>query len=287
MKFRQAKKIWLLVRDSAIAWDSDNVLRLGAALSYYTVLSLSPLLIIIIVLSSFGFGKEAASGHLVAQIRGIAGIEGAKFVQSMIESAYNSGASIPAAIFSVFTLFLGASGVFVELRDSLNTIWRVKRQSTGTILAFLHGRFLSIIMIIGLGFLLLVSLLFSAIVRVFSNYLSTTIVSIEGLFPVLDVAFSLVGIMLLIALIFKYLPDAVVTWSDVWIGAAVTSLLFSVGKVVIGLYLGSTVIGTAFGAASSLVMLMIWAFYSIQIILFGAEFTRLYADRFGTTIVSR
>ena len=286
MKFRPLKKIWLLVKDSAIAWDEDNVLRLGAALAYYTVLSLSPLLIIIIVLSSYGFGKEAASGHLVAQIRGVVGVEGAKFVQSMIENAYNSGASIPAAIFSVLTLFLGASGVFVELRDSLNTIWRVKQQSSGTIVAFLHGRLLSIIMIIGLGLLLLLSLFFSAIVTLFSNYLSKTMSWIEGVFPVLDFAFSFIGITVLIALIFKYLPDAIAKWSDVWIGAAVTSLLFSVGKIVIGLYLGSTVIGTAFGAASSLVMLMIWAFYSIQIVLFGAEFTRLYAERFGTRIVS-
>lgn len=284
MKILHVKEIWRLLKDSAIAWDNDNVGRLGAALAYFTVFSLSPLLIIVIVLSSFGFGQEAAQGHLVSQIRGLIGVDGAKFVQSMIENAYESGASIPAAIFGIVTLLLGATGVFVQLRDSLNTIWRVEQKPLG-ILGFLRARVLSFTMIIGIGFLLLVSLIFSAVLAAISAYLSSSFALLGSLVSLLDFLISFVGITVMFALMFKFLPDAVVQWADVWIGAAVTSLLFSLGKLAIGFYLGNSVIGSTFGAASSLVIVMLWAFYSAQIILFGAEFTRLYAARFGSKIL--
>jgi membrane protein len=287
MKNGWMKILWLLFKDSAVAWDKDNALRMGAAIANYTVLSLSPLLIIIIVLSSVGFGKEAASGHLVSQIRGVVGKEGAVFVQTMIKSAYSSGSSIPAAVFGIITLLFAASGAVVELRDSLNAIFRVKHRSEGTITSFVHGRLLSIATVIGIGFLVLLSLVFSAVVTMFSAHLKKTGPFAGELFFVMDHLVFFAGMMLLVALMFKFLPDAKVKWSDVWIGSAVTSLLFLIGKAVISMYLGSTFIGTTFGAASSLVIIMVWAFYSTQIILFGAEFTRLYADRFGTRIVSR
>jgi membrane protein len=285
MKTHRLKNIWLLLKDSGIAWDDDNVGQQGAALSFFTIFSLSPLLILVVVLSSFGFGREAASGHLVSQIRGLIGIEGAKFVQSLITNAYKSDSNLPAAIFSVVMLLVGASAVFISLRDSLNTIWRIQQKPMGIIRAFLRGRFLSFAMILGIGFLLLVSLVLSAALAAMSDYVSKLLPILAGLVSLLDFIISFVGITAIFAFMFKFLPAAILKWKDVWVGAAVTSLLFSIGKLLIGLYLGNGAIGSTFGAASSLVIIMLWAYYSSQIVLFGAEFTRLYAMRFGSNIL--
>jgi membrane protein len=285
MKTHRLKNIWLLLKDSAIAWDNDNIGQQGAALSFFTVFSLSPLLILVIVLSSFGFGREAASGHLVSQIRGLIGIEGAQFVQSMITNAYKSDSSVLVTIFSVIMLLLGASAVFIQLRDSLNTILRVQQKPIGTIRAFVRGRLLSFTMILGIGFLLLVSLILSAVLAAMSGYLSKHFAILTDLVSLLDFIISFVGITVMFALMFKFVPAATLKWRDIWVGAAVTSLLFSIGKFVIGLYLGNGAIGSIFGAASSLVIVMLWTFYSSQIVLFGAEFTRLYAMRFGSNIL--
>jgi membrane protein len=285
MKTLRLKSVWLLLKDSAIAWDNDNIGQQGAALAFFTVLSLSPLLILVVVLSSFGFGQAAASGHLVSQIRGLIGIEGAQFVQSLITNAYKSGSNLPVAIFSVVMLLVGASAVFISLRDSLNTIWRIQQKPIGIIRAFLQGRFLSFAMILGIGFLLLVSLVLSAALAAMSDYLSKLLPILAGLVSLLDFIISFVGITAIFAFMFKFLPAAIMKWKDVWVGAGVTSLLFSIGKLAIGLYLGNGAIGSTFGAASSLVIIMLWAYYSSQIILYGAEFTRLYAMRFGTKIL--
>jgi membrane protein len=285
MKTLRLKSVWLLLKDSAIAWDNDNIGQQGAALAFFTVLSLSPLLIIVVVLSSFGFGREAASGHLVSQIRGLIGIEGARFVQSLITNAYKSDSNLPAAIFSIAMLLVGASAVFISLRDSLNTIWRIQQKPIGIIRAFLRGRYLSFAMMLGIGFLLLVSLILSAALAAMSDYLSKILPILSGLVSLLDFIISFVGITAIFAFMFKFLPAATLRWKDVVVGAAVTSLLFSIGKLAIGLYLGNGAIGSTFGAATSLVIIMLWAYYSSQIVLFGAEFTRLYAMRFGTKIL--
>jgi membrane protein len=285
MKIRYIKNIWLLLKDSAVAWVDDNIGEQGAALSFFTIFSLSPLLILVILLSSLSFGQEAASGHLVSQIRGLIGIEGANFVQSLITNAYKSGSNVFAAVFSVVMLLLGASAVFIQLRDSLNMIWRVQQKPMGTILAFLRVRFLSFTMILGISFLLLVSLVVSAVLAAMSDYLSNSLGILKSMVSLLDFAVSFIGITVMFALIFKFLPAATIKWKDVWVGAAVTSFLFSIGKIVIGLYLGNGAIGSTFGAASSLVIFMLWAYYSSQIILFGAEFTRVYAMRFGSDIL--
>ena len=285
MKTLRLKSVWLLLKDSAIAWDNDNIGQQGAALAFFTVLSLSPLLIIVVVLSSFGFGREAASGHLVSQIRGLIGIEGARFVQSLITNAYKSDSNLPAAIFSIAMLLVGASAVFISLRDSLNTIWRIQQKPIGIVRAFLRGRYLSFAMILGIGFLLLVSLILSAALAAMSDYLGKILPILTGLVSLLDFLISFIGITAIFAFMFKFLPAATLRWKDVWVGAAVTSLLFSIGKLAIGLYLGNGAIGSTFGAATSLVIIMLWAYYSSQIVLYGAEFTRLYAMRFGTKIL--
>lgn len=285
MKRLSIKGIWLLLRDSAIAWDSDSVGTQGAALAFFSVFSLSPLLILVIVLSSLGFGAEAASGHLVSQIRELIGVEGATFVQSLITNAYKSDSNFLVTLFSVIMILLGASAVFVQLRDSLNTIWRVQQRPAGTIRSFLRGRLLSFAMITGIGFLLLVSLVLSAVLAAASDYLTNLFAILEGLVSVLDFLLSFVGVTIMFACMFKFVPAAVVKWRDVWVGAAVTSVLFSIGKLLIGLYLGNGAIGSTFGAARSLVVIMLWAYYSSQIVLLGAEFTRLFAARYGSTIV--
>jgi membrane protein len=285
MKTLHLKNIWLLLKDSAIAWDDDDIGQQGAALSFFTVFSLSPLLILVVVLSSFGYGREAASGHLVYQIRGLIGIEGAQLVQSLISNAYQSQSNALAAFFSAIMLLLGASGVFIQLRNSLNTIWRVELKPIGTIQSFLGVRLLSFAMILGIGFLLLVSLILSAVLTAMSIYLSSFLTLFTGMMRLLDLIISFIGITVLFALIFKFIPAVTLKWKDAWIGAAVTSLLFSIGKLVIGMYLGNGALGSTFGAASSLVIFMMWVFYSSQIVLYGAEFTRLYAMRFGSNIL--
>jgi membrane protein len=182
-------------------------------------------------------------------------------------------------------ILLGASAVFVQLRDSLNTIWRVQHKASGVVRAFLRGRILSFAMIVGIGFLLLVSLVVSAALAGMSNYVSTLFPIFSGMVSVLDFAVSFVGITVMFACMFKFVPAATIKWKEVWVGGAVTSLLFSIGKLLIGLYLGNGAIGSTFGAAKSLVVIMLWAYYSSQIVLFGAEFTRLYSERFGTRIL--
>jgi membrane protein len=181
-------------------------------------------------------------------------------------------------------LLLGASAVFIQLRDSLNAIWRIQLKPVGPIRAFLRARILSFAMILGIGFLLLISLIFSAVLAAMSDYLSSFLFILAGLMKLLDLTISFAGITVMIAVIFKFVPAAILQWRDVWVGAAVTSFLFSIGKLLIGLYLGNGAIGSTFGAASSLVIMMLWVYYSSQIVLYGAEFTRLYAVRFGAGI---
>jgi membrane protein len=285
MTMRWLKNLWLLLRDSAIAWDDDDIMGQGAALAYYTVFALSPLLILMIVLSSVGFGQQAASGHLVNQIRGLIGAEGAEFVQSLITNAYRSDSNVLAALISMIMVLLGASAVFVQLRNSLNAIWRVAHKPIGTIRRFLQARLFAFAVILGIGFLLLVSLVVSAGLAAVSDYLGRNILPLSDLVSIIDFLVSFIGVTIMFGLMFKFIPDAIVEWRDVWVGASVTSVLFAIGKLVIGLYLGNGAIGSTFGAASSLVIIMLWAFYSVQIVLYGAEFTRLYATRFGSGIL--
>ncbi|MBP6671638.1 MAG: YihY/virulence factor BrkB family protein [Bacteroidetes bacterium] len=279
------KNIWHLLKDAAIAWDDDNIGEHGAALSFFTMLSLSPLLIIVVVLSSVGFGREAANGHLVSQIRGLIGTDGATFVQGLISNAYRADANLSAAAFGIIMLLLGATGVFIQLRDSLNMIWRVRQKPRGAIRGFVRVRLLSFAMILGIGFLLLVSLTISAVMSAASVYISGHFSILAGLVTLTEVLISFAGITVVFVLLFKFLPAVILRWRDAWVGAAFTSILFSIGKYLIGLYLGNGMMGTTFGAASSLVIIMMWTYYSSQIILYGAEFTRFYALRYGTEIV--
>ncbi|MDB5033275.1 MAG: ribonuclease [Chlorobi bacterium] len=278
------KNLWEMIKSTAVEWDKDKCPRLGAALSYYTLFSLAPVLVIAIAIAGMLFGDEAARGQIVEQLRGLVGVEGAKAVQTMLENARHPSDSIIATIIGFVTLLVGATGAFVELQDSLNTIWDVMAKPGRGIMGLLKDRLLSFGIVIGVGFLLLVSLVLSAALTALGTYLGNSFAGSALIWQGVNQVISFGVITLLFAMIYKILPDVELDWKDVWIGACVTSVLFTIGKFLIGLYLGNSSIASTYGAAGSVVVLLVWVYYTSQILLFGAEFTQVYAERFGTRI---
>lgn len=271
MNFRLMGKIFL---DAATSWVNDNAPRLSAALAFYTILSVAPLLVIMTAIAGAVFGEHAASGQLVDQLRGILGESGAEVVKSVIEKSDRPTAGTFASVIGIVTLLFGASGVFGELQGALNTVWHVKPKPGRGIVDTIRDRFLSFGMVLAVGFLLLVTLLITAGLAAFSGYLEGLV---PGLATMMQIANSLLSLLLvtaLFAMIFKFLPDVYISWRDVWLGAIITALLFTVGKVFIGFYLGKAGVATPFGAAGSLVAFVIWIYYSSLILLFGVELTR-------------
>ena len=263
-------------------WTEDHAERLGAALAFYTVLSLAPLLLIVIAIAGLVFGQEAAQGQIIGQIQGLIGEDSAKAIQSMIEEARKPAAGIIATVLAIVMLLLGATGVFVQLQESLNTIWRVKEKPWQGIWKTLKDRFISLLAVLGTGFLLLVSLVISAGLSAIGTTLEYFLPVPEFLLQIINFFVSFVIVTLLFAMIYKLLPDISIQWEDVWIGATITSLLFTIGKFLIGLYLGKSDVGIAYGAAGSLVAILVWVYFASQIFLFGAEFTAVYAESHGS-----
>ena len=263
-------------------WWNDNVPRLGASLAYYTLFALAPILVVAIAIGGLIFGAEAVRGEIVGQIQGLIGRGGAEAIQSMLEGASKPSTSIMATVAGIVTFFLGATGAFLELQTALNTIWRVKPKSDGSFWRVLvMQRVISFGLVVALGFLLVTSLLVSAALAAVHTYMGNMFPGVVVLWEALNVIVSLGVITLLFAMIYKVLPDVKLAWGDVWVGALVTAGLFTVGKLVIGLYLGSTSIASTYGAAGSVVVILVWVYYSAQIILLGAEFTRAFVDEFG------
>lgn len=283
-----------LLRDTFQEWLEDGANRLAAALAYYTTFSLAPLLVLIIAIAGLVGGREAAQTQTMAQVEDLLGNEGREFVEGMIESASQPETGLAATVIGAVTLLFGALGVFGELQNSLNTIWEVKpRPAKGWmdgVKRFVLRRLLSFTMVLGIGFLLLASLVVSAAVSAFGEYVgSRWPLADQGInaqwLGLINFIVSFLVITFLFAMIFKFLPEIKIAWKDVWLGAAVTSALFSLGKFLIGLYLGRSEVGNTFGAAGSLAILLIWIYYSAQILFFGAEFTQVYANRYGSRIV--
>jgi membrane protein len=241
--------------------------------------------VVVAAIGGLVYGPEAARGELVQQLEGLVGTQSAEVLQTMLANAYHPAAGIIASVIGVIVLLLGATGVFVELQSSLNKIWGVRRQAAGGIWGFLRTRLLSFLMILGVGFLLLVSLVLSAVLTAVSHHLPWA--GSTALGQVINLVVSLVIITLLFALIFRLLPDAGIAWKDVWIGAALTAVLFTIGKSLIGLYLGSSSVGSTYGAAGSLAVFLVWVYYSAQILFFGAEFTKVYANHYGAHLGTR
>jgi len=274
-----------LLKQTASEWMEDDAPTLGAALAYYTVFSLAPLMTIAIAIAGLFFGKEAAQGQIFDELRVLLGEEGGKAVEEMVQSANaQPTAGVIATIISVIILLFGASGVFGQLQASLNTIWGVKPKPGRGVLGMIQDRLLSFGFTLVVGFLLLVSLMLTAGIALMANWLGGLMPGSETLAQILNIVFSLAMITLLFAMIFKFLPDAKIAWRDVWIGAFLTALLFTIGKFALGIYLGKSGVASSYGAAGSLIVLLLWVYYSSQILFFGAEFTQVYANRFGSRV---
>ena len=286
VKWSDLKIWWTLLKDTFQKWSTDKAPRLGAALSYYTVFSLVPLLILTIAIAGLVFGKDAAQQAMMGQIESLVGPQSAAAIQQMLEIAQKPSSGALASLIAVGTLLLGASGVFAQLQDALNTVWGVEPKTGRGIWGVIKDRFFSFMAVLGTGFLLLVSLVLSAALAAFGKLFLSSLPGQETALHVANFAISFGVITLLFAMMFKLLPDAKIVWHDVWIGAGITSLLFTVGKFLIGMYLGKADVGSAYGAAGSLVILLVWVYYSSQILLFGAEFTSVYANRYGSHIVA-
>jgi len=267
----------LVLREAARGWSEHRAQRLGAALAFYTTLALAPLTIIAIAVAGYFFGEEAARGGIVDQIEHLVGKDGATTIEALIQKAGEPHQSRIATAISVGLLLFGATGVFAELKDSLDTIWEVKPKPGLGLWMMVKTQFLSFAVVVGTGFLLLVSLLLTALLTAFTNWLDQWLPVTVGTAYLLDLLVSFLVITCLFALIFKLLPDATVSWKDVSIGAVVTAVLFMIGKFLIGMYIGSASIGSIYGAAGSLVVVLVWTYYSSQILFFGAELIRAYA----------
>ena len=282
---RVGKGAFALARDTFRDWSADNAPRLGAALSYYTVFAISPLLVLVIAVAAFFLGTEAARGEIVDTLQSVVGQDIAKTIQEMLVRTKQSGSGPVATIISLVTLIIGGTGVMVELKAALNAVWRVKPKGDKPVMSQIRTRLVALALLLSMGFLLLVSLVASAALAWISSQLESVLPQWIMLGYVVNEGLSIAGVALIFALIFKLLPDAKVTWHDVWIGALVTSLLFHLGKFLIGFYLGTASVTSSFGAAGSLAALLVWVYYSSQIVLLGAEFTRTYAERFGSRVV--
>ena len=273
LKFAGWKK---LIVETASSWSAHDATSRSAALAFYTMFSLAPILILVVSIAGAFFGEQAVRGQIVQQFGDLMGRDEALAIQEMLKKVARSEGAVLARILGTLTLLFGATGAFVELQDSLNRVWDVTPKPGEAVRGLLRKRFISFGLILGIGFLLMVSLALSAALGALESYIQkhTTIpvLMLEGG----NALFSFLLFGLLIAMIYRILPDAVLTWRDVWLGALVTSLLFGVGKWLIGLYLGRTAVGSAYGAAGSLVVILSWVYYTSFIILFGAEFTRAY-----------
>jgi len=281
----RARQIAALFRESLSEWNQDNVPRLGAALAFYTLLSLAPMLIVIVAIAALVYGKQAVTGELAWQIQGLVGRDAARSIQAIIQGAYKPGVGLLASSLSVLTLIFGASSVVVELRDDLNLIWHSPTPPARTRLArvirLAKDRFYSFALVIGAGLVLLILLVLSVWASAVGKLFGADAAIPEPLLHLATFGVSFLVVTFLFGAIYKILPDAALAWRDVIVGASVTSLVFSIGKQVIGLYLGKASFNS-YGAAGSVVVLLVWVYYSAQLFFLGAEFTKVYAKTFGS-----
>jgi membrane protein len=280
------KAVWVLLRESYFAWLQDNAPSMGAALTFYAILFLAPVLIVATAVAGLGFWQRTAEAEVFRHIQALAGETGARVFQDAILSANRPAFSAIASAIGVGTMMVGASGAFVELQDSLNKIWRVERKPGSILLGAIRQRFVSFSLVLGTGLLLLVSLLSSAALAAVGKFIGRLLPWPLFFWESVDFIFWCGVITLLLAAIFRLLPDTKIAWADVWIGAAIASLLFTIGKVLIGLYLAGSAVGSAYGAMSAPLVVLVWIYYSAQIVLFGAEITRVYANKHSSRIES-
>jgi membrane protein len=274
-------RIWRLLRDSVQAFIADDALSRGASISFYTITSVGPVLFIVVAIAGLAFGEDAARGAIASQLSELMGRASADLVQTAVQSASGKSSGILASVVGATTLLITASGVFGEMQSALNAIWKTQPQGT-TVSRLVRTRAASLGLVAALGFLLLVSLVISALLSGLSSYISAMLPFGALILQILNFVISFALISVLFAAIYKVLPDARLSWADVLVGAVVTALLFSVGKFLIGLYLGHSAVASSYGAAGALIVVLLWIYYSAQIFLLGAEFTKIYASRRGT-----
>jgi membrane protein len=279
------RDFFLLLRGAASDWSEDNALRLSAALAYYSLFSMAPLLMIVISIAGLFFGQAAARGQIGEQMRQLAGDRTAEALQALLEGTSQRLTSLSATFIGLALLLFGASGVFSELKDALNTIWGVAIKPGSPLRTLVRERFISFTMVVGVGFLLLISLIVSAALAALAKYMRSFLAGPAYLWQTADFVVSAAITTLLFAMIFKVLPNVEIRWRDVWIGAGVTAFLFTIGKFLIGFYLGTSGVASYYGAAGSAFVLLLWVYYSACILFFGAEFTKSYVRKYGHGIL--
>lgn len=278
------KKYLELLKITFKEWSEDDAPRLAASLSYYTAFSLAPLLLVILALLSFFFGDEAARGQIVAQFSNEIGVESAEFIQEMIQDSSEGDGGIISTIISVVMLLVGATGLFMQLQSALNEIWDIEVDSGGFI-SMIKKRAFSFGLLMTLAFLLLISLVINSVIASLDTYLTGVMPAFQFIVQIITLIVSFGISTALFAIIYKYMPDATIAWRDVMIGAAVTSALFTLGRFGLSLYIGTIGVSSSYGAAGSFLVILLWVYYSAQIMMFGAEFTQVYARRYGTQII--
>jgi membrane protein len=278
---RKSKVVWQLLTETIRACINGDIFSQGAALSYYTFFAIAPLFVIALAVAGFWFGEEAARKELFGQLNQLVGKEGGDAIQSVVTAASKSQAGVWATVLAGGTLVVAAMGVFVQLQNSLNKIWKVTPKLGTGLRNFIRHRMLSFAMVLGVGFLLLVSLICSASLAALGNFIGDYVTGKEVFLKTLNFAISLGIITVLFTMIFKFLPDVKIAWRDVWLGGFITALLFNLGKFLIGIYLGRSTLASVYGTMGSLVVMLVWVYYSAQILFFGAQFTFVYTNKFG------
>jgi len=282
----KVRLVWRLVKDTVVQWTEDQPFQLAAALSYYTLFSLAPLLIVVIAVAGLAFGHDAAQTRIAETLQGLVGSNSAQAIQSIVQNASRRPETgLLSGVVGIAVLLIGAGGVVGQLQTSLNTMWGVAPKPGQGIWGFLHQRFISFAMVLGIGFLLVVSLAASAVLTAFTQFAGRWLGSNAILVHGLDLIISFAFVTALFAMIYKFLPDVRIEWRDVGVGAALTSLLFTIGKMLIGIYLGTSGVTSAYGAAGSLITVLLWVYYSSLIFFLGAEFTQVYARDYGSGVV--
>jgi membrane protein len=278
------KEYLSLLKSTASSWMDHKAPQLGAALAFYTIFAITPLFIIVLAIAGFVFGEDAARRQLFGQFHSLLGEQGGQALEAVIAAVSRHESGARATVIALATLFIGATGVFAQLQDSLNTVWNLRRKPGKSLRGFIRVRLLSFAMVLAIGFLLLVSLVINAVLAAAYAWMSEALPGQEFVLQAVNFLVSIGAVTLLFAMMFKVLPDASIGWRDVWVGALITAVLFNVGKLLLGLYLGRSTVASVYGAAGSLVVILMWVYYSSQIFLFGAEFTRLYAIRSGSDV---
>lgn len=280
-------KVGQLLQETFKQWQEDKASRIAAALAYYTVFSISPLLVITIAIAGTFFGQDTAQAEITEKLTSLVGEDGVKPILLALNNISQPKIRGLASLISIGVLILGASGIFAQLQDALNTVWKVKPQPGQGLLTFIRKRLSSFLMVLAIGFLLMLSLILSAVVATVSKYRLDFLPGSQILWENLDFITSLGLITFLFGLMFKYVPDVKIVWKDVFVGSVMTAILFLFGKFLLGLYLSKNSLGSAYGAAGSLIVFLAWVYYSAQIILFGAEFTQVYARMYGSKVQPR